>query len=72
MRSGMDNVSVSSDKKKMGKRIKAARNGLGFSQEALGAAVGKSSVYMSNVETGKGANASLETVVVLNASGIRG
>ena len=39
---GMDNVSVSSDKKKMGKRIKAARNRAGLSQEALGAAVGKS------------------------------
>ena len=59
---GMDSVSALSDKKKMGKRIKAARNRVGLSQEALGAAVGKSSVYMSNVETGK-ANASLETVV---------
>ena len=51
---GMDNVSVSSDKKKMGKRIKAARNRAGLSQEALGAAVGKSSVYMSNVESQPG------------------
>lgn len=58
------------DYKKLGKRIKAARNKMSMSQEKLAEKIGLSSVYISHIETGT-TKPSIDTLVnICNQLGI--